>query len=450
MVALKNGKILKYQIPIDNFPKPEKNREPLPYWHFSKKDYTAELVLNSEVEEVEIDPSMRLMDINILNNHSGFIPRQEFHFMRYASEVPPLNRYVWEFWPTAFYNDRDKAKLGFNLKGSYLDIDHKLDLWLWYKTGIGNVDFDFSYNSPVSWFGKMTNIYVNTYTLDGRQGGEISISHVLNESRRAVPKYKIDVGITNHKLFDEKYLMTPWSFGNVNSLFFNWAMESSYYSGLKPRHLLQINMISSTLGSSFNFSQVSLEWFRKIWNSYSNWELDLRFFTGYSEGNVPEQYLYNLSGDNSWGEFQQSFYRSQGSLPYPWRRNGHLYKQGGGNIRGYSLVEDYLTLFAPKIAAFNIDILLPNPLETLYLPVIEDIEPAFFMDFGTVWNNKMPDFKLFRKSAGIAIAWNAFYYLDYWFNLNQVRIDFPLWLSDVKNGEKNVDFRWQIRFDFNY
>jgi outer membrane protein assembly factor BamA len=157
-----------------------------------------------------------------------------------------------------------------------------------------------------------------------------------------------------------------------------------------------------------------------------------------------------LSGDNGWGEFQQSFYRSQGSLPYQWRRNGNLYKQGGGNVRGYSLIENSTSLLAPKIAAINIDITIPNPLETLYLPVIEDMNPVFFADYGAVWEKDMPAIKSFKKSFGIGIVWDAFFYLDYLFNLEQVRMDFPIWLSDVPNDEKNIALRWLIRFDFRY
>ncbi len=449
-VTLVNGKVLKYQIPVDNYPKPEQNRKPLKYWHFSQKKYQAELFLDAEVEKVEIDPSLRLMDINMLNNNSQFFPDQEFHFMKYGTNLPSLNKYEWEFWPIPFYNDYDKLKLGFNLNGRYLYIDHKIDLWLWYKTAWGNVDFDISYKTPVRWLGRLTQIYFNSFTLDGRQGGQISISHSLDENWREEPSYNIEMGIANHKMFDCRYLMAPWSGGDVNIIFFNWSMQETYYNGWKPKTILDINYKSSTLNSNYSFSQISLEWYKKIWNSYSNWELDFRLFTGYSDGNIPAQYLFNISGDNGWGEFQQSFYRSQGSLPYPWRKNGNLYKWGGGNVRGYSLTNDFITLLAPKIAAINIDLLMPNPLESLYIPIIEDMNPVFFIDYGSVWHKEMPPIKSFKKSAGIGITMESPFYLDELFNLRQVRVDFPVWLSDVASNEKNTSFRWLIRFDFTY
>jgi aminopeptidase N len=449
-VHLENGDIDKYQIPIDNFPKNEKDRRVIPYWHFSQKNYSAKIYCDDEVEKVIIDPSLRLMDINMLNNTSDCIPVQEIHFMKYASSSPPLNKYVWEFWPTAFYNDIDKLKLGANLNGGFLDIDHKIDLWLWYKTAWGNVDFDFNYRTPVDWIGKLTHIYLNAFTLDGRQGGEISITHLLDKVWKQEPRYKIEAGLAHHKLFENKYLMNIWDFGNVNTIFFNWSSETTYYSGWNPKNKIQLNFISSVFTEQFNFSQIYLQWQYKIWQSYTDWEIDCRLFAGHSNGNTPVQYLFNLSGDNSWGEFQQSFYRSKGSLPYPWKRTGHLYKQGSGNVRGYSLRHTNKELYASNIAAFNIDISLPNPLEQFYIPVIEDVYPAVFSDIGMVWEKDFPSFKSYKKSIGFSLVWNSYYFVDYVFNLEKIRFDFPIWLSHVPSTEKNLEFRWLIRFDFRY
>jgi len=447
---LENGDTVKYQIPVDNFPKPEKNRKALPYWHFSKKTYTTQIECNSEVENVIIDPSLRLMDINMLDNTSDCLPDQDFYFMKYASSKPPLNKYVWELWPTAFYNDIDKLKIGANLNGGYLDIDYKIDLWMWYKTAWGNVDFDFSYRTPVDWLGKLTHIYLNAYTLDGRQGGQISVTHLLDKEWRQEPRYKIEAGFAHHKLFDERYLMNLWDKGDVNTFFVNWSMEDSYYRGWKPKNTLQVNFISSVFSQQHDFSQISLEWQHKLWQSYSDWEMDFRLFAGFSEGNSPIQYLFNLSGDNSWGEFQQSFYRSKGSLPYPWKRNGQLYKQGGGNVRGYSLLNPIGELYGSNISAFNLDISIPNPLSPLYLPIIEDMYPVLFADVGAIWENDIPSIKSFKKSFGVSVVWNSFYYIDYFFNLEKVRVDFPIWLSHVPDSDDNLEFRWLIRFDFRY
>ncbi|MCK5032139.1 MAG: hypothetical protein KAS18_00865, partial [Calditrichia bacterium] len=320
----------------------------------------------------------------------------------------------------------------------------------WYKTAWGNADFDFSYRTPVDWLGKLTHVYLNAFTIDGRQGGQVSISHLLDKVWSQEPRYKIEAGLANHKLFDDRYLMNIWDSGDVNTVFINWSSEDSYHRGWKPKNLMQLNFISSVFNEKYNFSQISFEWLYKVWNSYSDWEIDLRLFTGYGDGKTPAQYLFNLTGDNSWGEFQQSFYRSKGSLPFPWRRTGHLYKQGGGNVRGYSLIKVNSELYASNIASFNIDISLPNPLDQFYIPVIEDIYPVVFSDIGAVWEKDIPSIKSFKKSFGFSLVWNSYYYVDYLFNLEKVRVDFPIWLSHVPSNTDNLEFRWLIRFDFRY
>ena len=223
--------------------------------------------------------------------------------MKYGSEKSSLTNYVWEIWPTAFYNDIDILKLGANVNGSYLDIDHKFDLWLWYKTAWGNVDFDFSYRTPVDWLGKLTHIYLNAFTLDGRQGGQVSVTHLLDKVWREEPRFKIEAGFAHHKMYDDRYLMSLWDKGNVNTVFMNWSIENSYYRGWKPKNILQVNFISSIFSEQHDFSQISLEWQHKLWQSYSDWEIDFRLFAGLSDGNTPAQYLFNLIGDNSSNHF---------------------------------------------------------------------------------------------------------------------------------------------------
>jgi len=76
--------------------------------------------------------------------------------------------------------------------------------------------------------------------------------------------------------------------------------------------------------------------------------------------------------------------------------------------------------------------------------------PVIFADVGTIWENDVPSLKSFKKSFGASVVWNSYYYIDYFFNLEKVRVDFPIWLSHVPNSKDNLEFRWLIRFDFRY
>jgi hypothetical protein len=445
-VTLTSGEVLKYHIPVDDCPKPDRDRYNLPYWHFSKIRYTADLLLPAEVKKIQIDPSLRLLDINRLNNVSGFFPPQEFHFMHYQSMAPPLDKYIWEIWPRLFYNDIDKIKLGINVKGSYLNIDHKLDLGVWYKTAWGRIDYDLHYLHPNRWFGNLSWLDSRLYTMDGRQGGKIGFIHRISEL--GSNKISVEMGITNNRMFNYHYPASPWSKGDVNLVYFKRVYREEYEKEGELKQFMQIDFSTAVFGSDYDFTQFFIDYSRNQAIIYPHWMLYFRIFTGYGEGDIPLQYKFNLSGENGWGEFNDPFYMSKGTLYYPWKREGHLYKYGGGNVRGYSLVTEPLSLFADKIIAFNLDIKMPNPLERLFIPFIEDITPYLFFDTGSIWDKNSWKSIKFKQSCGFSLSWRSFSWLEYIINLNNITFDFPLWLSETAENKEKLDFRWLVRFDF--
>jgi aminopeptidase N len=446
-ITLQDGSIRQFRIPVDPFHKPGFSREILPYWHFSQQKYSTTIQFSQEISCIEIDPSLRLADINRLNNVSGWMPPQEFYFMRPQHIAPPLNRYMWEIWPDILYNDRDKILFGSKFQGSYLDIDHKIDLRLWLKPVRGLVDFNLSYRNPVNWFGPRNQLYFGLYTLDGRQGGDIGLGKRIPGS---VGMYHFfDIKIANHLLYDSKYLMAPWSGGNHTYLSLTWNIQKNDERGWERQYDLNTTFLTSVFSGKKQFSQFSFEFKRLFSSRFSDWSASFRIFGGLGDGDTPDQFLFNLSGANSVSEFESPFYRSRGSLPYPWRREGHLYKSGGGNVRGYSLADVSAKLLARNILAANFDIAVPNPIYSLYIPIISDIVPSLFIDYGAVWNHTLPKLSKFKASAGFNLKWETFSFLDYAFNLSSIQVDIPLWLNSPGVNQKRTKFRWLIRFDFN-
>jgi len=445
-VTLKDGSVQWFQIPVDNSPKPVPERVPLPYWHFSQKEYTANLTLTSEVDKVEIDTIMQLVDVNSLNNSSSFLPEQEFHWMRYQSNAPPLGKYMWEVWPLFFYNDYDKIKAGVRMKGGYLDIDHKLDARVWYKTASTSLDVDLDYSHPLNWMGYYSWFNLQLYHLDGRQGAMCGLVNPL--SRHYSRTREFAYGMTAHQVFNTAYLMAPWDKGNITTLFFNFRSSTNFTRSWKKKFYYRIDIQNSFLGSDHDFSQVFFEAKRTFWNSRSDWECSIRLFLGHSQGDVPAQYLFNLAGDNGWGEFNESFYRSKGSLPYAWRRNGHLYKAGGGNVRGSSITGKTEPILGKKIAAINLDVLIPNPLRFTYVYLLRDLELNAFLDVGSVWDRTIPGIEQLQKTAGIGLVWPANRWMDFLFGLKNIRFDLPFWIGNTGSGVKHTRFRWLVSFNF--
>jgi outer membrane protein assembly factor BamA len=202
------------------------------------------------------------------------------------------------------------------------------------------------------------------------------------------------------------------------------------------------------LESAFDYSQIYLKAAHNFWNRTSDIQFQIRMFAGYSTGDVPGQFLFNLGGDNSWGEFEHIFYRGRGALPWPWKRNGNLYKAGGPDVKGYSLYGFDPAGYGEKALAVNIDFRTGNPFDDFLPYVLRLISPHLFIDAGHVWNEQAVTFSSFKASAGASLSWESLDVLDYVFSLKSIRLDFPLWLSDPPSGQKNTEFRWLIRFDF--
>ena len=446
-ITLKNGQKVYYHIPVDTYAKHEDHRMILPYWHFSKKAYTAEIILKDEIKKVEIDQSQRLMDINRLNNCSGILPKSDFVFMRPQSNAPPLDAYLWEGWPLVFYNDKDHVKAGFKLEGSYLDMDHLLDLGIWYKAGPGNVDYNIQYQHPFGWLGKNSSASIRTYTLDGVQGSDVHLEKSIIKNRYREPFYKLDLNLSNYNRYDNDYAFYNWDKGNVNTVNLKWSRVLDQY--WRRRTNFSISLLNSIIGSDYNFSMVELKWMANFISLISDVDLLVNFKAGFSEGSVPVQHLYLLNGSNGWDMFNNDWYRAKGTLPYPWYRNGHLYMDHGAQVRAYGLYPNDTNLIGKKTLAFSSDLNLPNPLSVSPLLIIRDIKPSIFFDMGYVWDTTFPEFRDFRKDAGISLTWDRFpAVLNYLTAIEKVQFDFPLFMSHVPEGEKNWDARWLVRFDF--
>jgi hypothetical protein len=98
---------------------------------------------------------------------------------------------------------------------------------------------------------------------------------------------------------------------------------------------------------------------------------------------------------------------------------------------------------------FSGDLTLPNPLGITPIIFIRDITPSIFFDIGYVWNATFPDIRDYRNNAGMSLAWDRFpTVLNYLTSIDKVQFDFPVFMSHLPDGEKRLDFRWLVRFDF--
>ena len=439
-VRLKNGNMRSFQIPVDEHTKP--GRQALDYWHFTQDKYQAKITLSDEIKSVEIDTSLRLMDVNRLNNKSGFWPPMQAVFMRPQLNGPPLDSYLWEFWPKVFYNDIDKAMLGIRTYGAYLGLKHNIDAELLFKTATLDVNFSFKYSNLVGWAGRNSAFNFSVYYLDKHAGGYIGLKKKLEGKAENI----FSATLLSDYVSDISYAAVPWEQGYTNWLNLKW--EYHYQRYWRDVYSWELSWDNGIVGSDYNFSKIFLKADYNLWGDYSDFELNVNLKAGYGEGNIPEQHLYSLRGADGWKQFSNQYYRSRGTLPYPWQRNGNLYLDDGAKVRGYSLYTENGSLSGKNIAALSFDLQLPNPLDYLNVPFVWRVIPSLFYDAGNVWNGSAPAFSEIKQNAGFSLAWEHFPVLDRVMDIDRIQFDFPIWMSQTPQGVDKVDFRWLVRFDF--
>lgn len=444
-IVLKNGIRHKLHIPVDLKAKPDRDRRILEYWHFTQERYTMELKLSDALDYVIIDPGLTLLDVNRLNNRSGILPPMSFTFMRPRSYYPNLDSYSWEGWPLFFYNDVDKIKAGFKLRGSYLNIDHRLSLNLWLKAASQNIDFHLSYSNPLNELGNGAEIGGLAYILDGRQGAELYVSKSLGQESSNYDGSQLGLKISTYKVFNNRYPLVPWDRGDINTMCLYFNAEAGDY--LKTDHRIEVWYRNAMMNSNFRFSSIFLGIEKKITGRTSATGINMRLSAGYADGDIPYQHRFSLSGGTAFDNFEHLFYRSRGSLPYPLFRKGNLYHKRYAGVRGSTLHPEFGLATAERILALNWDLHFNNPIRYSPVYLLRDLNPFLFHDLGNIWSNNFPSFNRFLKSAGFGFYYDRLGLTGTILNIERIQAEFPVWMSHAPDDEQPFAWRWLLHVD---
>tara|TARA_Y100001978_G_C23700921_1_gene440856 strand:- start:5084 stop:5980 length:897 start_codon:yes stop_codon:yes gene_type:complete len=252
---------------------------------------------------------------------------------------------------------------------------------------------------------------------------------------------------------DLNYLLySGWESNKFNNTAtFGWNHSYDYKKG---NGNLNLEVVSSTIGSDFNYAKVALTSINK--RRIGKLQLNTRFFAQYGSGDnwASESKLY-LASANPEDLMNHKLTRAQGFVPNDWTGYGvstNQFHMGGGlNLRGYA---GYL---APELDAEG------NYTETYagtsgasistelefhkILPVIKrqrKLKAYFFADAGLInttqvtYQNWKDSFTSVRSDAGIGFALT----LDRWGALETVRpftlrIDFPMLLNKYPNVDES-------------
>jgi hypothetical protein len=366
-VVAKNDSVYNFHIPNNWFVK-KTNATLLPRWIGWDKvrpEYTATVVIPEGIEDVVIDPSTRLADVNMLNNNKKAAIKYRFDSKIY--NPPNWMRYELFARPDIWWNAYDGVKAGLNLNGSYMNYRHIIDATVWFNLGIGqtipqttpdkdkfdNVNYRISYKTATDKFMKGSSFYASAKALDGMKGYTLGFDRKDIKGKNRV--YMYFKSMYRRDLSNLTYLLLPneWLPNQLNNTL-NVGVEHNYGYRLGNGNI-NFGVRSSAPLSDYDYQTVQLNVINRT--RLGRFVLNTRVFGQYGTGKywANESSLF-LAGANPEEMMDNKYTRSQGFFDPSWAAIGastnHFQYGGGLNLRGYA---GYL---APQ--------LLPNGTSTVY------------------------------------------------------------------------------------
>lgn len=478
-VIAKDGNKYNYHIPNDWFVK-KTDATVLPRWigwDLLQPTYTAKVHIPSGIQEVIIDTSGRLADINKLDNRSKCPATVEFDSRIW--NYPSRDNYEIFTRPDMWYNGYDGLKAGFHIHGGYMDYLHNFDAGFWFNGGVAQqpdlfnetardqfdkISFRANYNTPLDKYISGSSVFANAKYLDGLQGCRLGFEKKSNSDKSRIyayfkSMYRANSYALNYLLFPEE-----WNYNKYNNTF-NVGLNHNYAYN-RGNGDIKINMRSGSLYSDYDYSAISLNAVNN--NNLGRLHVRTRVFAQYGVGKnwAPESQLY-FAGANPEGLMDSKFTRSTGFFPSEWLGYGtntnHFQAGGGLNMRGYAgyvLPQEVVRNGKGEVqfvykgssgAAFNTEIefnkLIPwNP---AFLRNTFNLKTYLFSDVGIINYNhyyENPAFSDIRVDAGIGTALT----IQRWGPLEMVnpltiRFDVPLFLNRIPAAETDYfAFRWLL------
>ncbi|MGB9665192.1 MAG: M1 family aminopeptidase, partial [Ignavibacteria bacterium] len=484
MIYLDNGEKTTLWFDVDDFTKGSK--------YVSKT-----ILLDAKPIKAEINPDKRLLDINRLNNTSGFLPEIYFGL----KPLVELNQYPFHykvfFYPTLWFNNVDKFKVGLGLQGKYLKDQKFFDFNI--STGIkftnSSLAGEFTLGDKLNFLGPLAYGSIKYFNLEGRRGAKIKLDKEFERYYNRNPKFIVSISANYFDAFDEKYFdpdkymirtqqitsSGPFTIEQIDELidrkflfmnldfsyqnnweFFRTKFNVNYQTGVVRRlekQTIHYNyyywLTTSENYSNFQFQKLSFSFSQDFRPKDFVSSIKFRQFIGLTPNKLPRATEFYLATVNPIEEFDLPLYRTTGIIGRNFRQN-HSIPNGGGFMRGYfknNLSDDLITVLNAQI----------NFGKTFtYLGTIGKVigffNPSFFFDYGNVWaNEKEINFKAFKYDWGISLSLIPEFDTQVERALNQinpfaglgiqdVRFDFPLYVSHPPAGENKFKFRWLISF----
>lgn len=472
-VIAKNDSVFDFYIPNTWFEKETKATK-LPKWYSLdalNRTYTMQVTVPSGIREVVIDTSHHLADIYMPNNTRRLPISLTFdHNLR---QTPDWKRYELRARPSIWYNGFDGFKVGVFLGGGHMDINHVLNLRVWFNSGFAQygiadnlknnhqqVSMMFDYRTSLATVWRLSELFIDARAVDGLYGGSIGLR---KKTKNELTQFSLWLKtMYRHDARDQAYLLKAglWEIGQMNnSLNLEIRHRYAYHQGEGE---LTADLRASALGSGADFHRARL----LAINRTALWRLELRtrLFAQLGTGSrVPKESALYLDGADPETLTDNQYTRSYGFFPATWGTygaiNNHFQAGGGLNLRGYAgyLAPEtttdgvVLTYAGMSGAAINAEldfagIFGPGP---RVLRKYLGLATYLFADAGLISTNApgtAPRFSQPRMDAGVGLAltikrWG-------WLDMAKpltLRFDMPLFVSRTPALQpKHWDFRYVV------
>jgi len=366
-VTAKNGQTYNYHIPNTYFVK-KTNANVLKRWYgwdLLYPDYNAKVHIPSGIRSVQIDPSYRLADVDMMDNYKR--PMQmlapeslNLKFENYINNPVTWKKYTAFMRPDIWYNAVDGIKVGVNFNGHYMNYLRKLYTTVWFNTrmlakqsyqpfegeswwkGISPIDYTLRYETPLlrvshdlSWgidsrymdgFGRHSAYAL--YRLNGQQHIKLEVTELYRK------------GTQSHlyPLFANEwssYLKAGARTTQQNAfLQLQWNQRFSFPKGGGR------NQITLRAPLTWQYAYIQGEHIHV--HQLSKFEIKARLFARFGIGNqIPTESALYLQGGNPEEMMENKFNRSQGIVPasmggFITDAFAEWHSGGGLNLRGYN------------------------------------------------------------------------------------------------------------------
>lgn len=481
VVTTRAKKQYHYHIPNTWFQK-QFNGNILPRWigwdEKLNKTYTAELTIDGDIQSIQIDPSGRLADINLLDN-SLQCP-VKVYFDSKISNFPDRFNYHLRLRPDIWYNNFDGVKIGMHLEGNYLKTKHLFNLDIWGNTTVSEgamrrgdtalhqhnyIDFRFTYKNDISKIIKNGTVGLEVKFLEGLAYAQAEFVKKFNDKVSAGINYTIFTRLREAD-FNYLYYQNEWERNYKNGAF-NFFMN---VNNAKKRwsENLNIHLRASAFGSRSAYSFLSTQYLFNLQLKKIVWKY--RFYARIGSGaNTPKESMLYAAGANPEEMMTNKYMRSVTFFPEELYKGydgalDHLQFGGGLNLRGYSgrsLIvfntreNNYQPLYKGNSGlAFNTELEF-NQLFKIRAPKLGQyvqMNTYFFGDMGSIGNieiktNSNAFFSNLLADAGLgaSLTIKKFWVLQQIKPLT-IRFDMPFFVNTpgIDDGNNYWKFRWVL------